>query len=504
MKKAHQRVLLSFIGNQDPYSEKDGQKREGPLLSFLRVRNGFDRIILYHTAVPDRAESIDDLKQTIRSLYDWMLVESHPLPIGDVTNHAEIMRHLKPCMQELSEKQDGSVYFICLSSGTPAMHACWILLAASGEIPSTILYKRDERYVTKDQPLIAEIKPVGPEFPRILPHTTMIEAPPDISRGDREVAAIRELGIVGDHPKWIFALKTAVQVAKLDRPVLILGENGTGKDVIARLIHVLSLRPGHKGLISLNCGAIPVDLVESELFGHKKGAYTSAFNDRLGKFDEAHEGTLFLDEIGEMPLAMQVKILRTLQNGEIQPVGHNESHRVDVRVIAATNKDINKAIELGQFRQDLYYRLSTFIIQLPPLRERRSDIPKLALHFMDEFNKRTEKWKSLTPEALKLLQEYNWPGNVRELGNVVYRSAQLAPGDHVAEADIQFDRLLEEHGRGASPEPHEGFSLKDYIDGETSRLYRGALEIADGNMSKAAKLLGVSPASVSQFFKKHG
>jgi transcriptional regulator with PAS, ATPase and Fis domain len=256
--------------------------------------------------------------------------------------------------------------------------------------------------------------------------------------------------------------------------------------------------------VPINCGSIPEGLVESFLFGHKRGAFTGAIKDQFGKFDHANEGTLFLDELGELPLSIQTKLLRVLQDGIIEPVGSDKPHKVDVRIIAATNKDLKKVIKEGRFREDLYYRLNVGEIHLPPLRERRTDIPKTALYVLDRINAGLKKPKRLSPRALVKLQNYNWPGNVRDLENVIERSIIRARKDLLEENDILISEpIAGTDPLGAIPTPQEGFSLNEYIENLRKQLISRALEMANGNKSKAARLLGVSPQAVHKYLQKN-
>jgi two-component system response regulator AtoC len=226
------------------------------------------------------------------------------------------------------------------------------------------------------------------------------------------------------------------KVADHKTTVLIMGESGTGKDLIARAIHHNGSRaPGP--MVSINCGGIPESLLESELFGYKRGAFTDAVKDKPGRFDEADGGTLFLDEIGELPVSLQVKLLRVLQEGEITPLGGVGSKKIDVRVIAATSKELAKEVEGGRFREDLFYRINVMTINLPPLRERRGDIPLLVGYFIDMFNKKLDKdIEGLSSEAMPILMGYQWPGNIRELENVIERAVLLAKGRWIAPEDL--------------------------------------------------------------------
>ena len=268
-----------------------------------------------------------------------------------------------------------------------------------------------------------------------------------------------------------------------------------GKELFAKFVHRLSGLPSDK-FIAVNCAAIPEDLVESTLFGHQKGAFTGAIKDQTGRFLQADGGTLFLDELGELPPAAQAKLLRVLQDGLVEPLGSTRAKQVNVRIIAATNRNLGSLIKKGRFREDLYYRVAVGVIHLTPLRERRGDIPKLSLHILDRLNLTLRRPKKITQVALVRLQGHAWPGNVRDLENVLERSARLCPKD-VLDAD---DLLISEPVTYADPydslpEPHEGFSLEDFLKGTRKQLILRALEAAGGNQSEAARRLGITPAS---------
>ena len=242
--------------------------------------------------------------------------------------------------------------------------------------------------------------------------------------------------LVGDSRPMQLVKRMGERGAKSGAPILILGESGVGKELIARAVHGASDRNG-KPFVAVNCGALPENLVESILFGHEKGAFTGAVDKHSGKFQEAHGGTLFLDEIGELPLDMQVKLLRALQEGEIDPVGSKRSVKVDVRIISATNRDLANQVKEGRFREDLYYRLNVFPIEAPALRERLEDVPSLVEHFIRRFNvEEGKRVMAATPETLAMLQGYDWPGNVRQLENAVYRGMILADGPYLQPHDF--------------------------------------------------------------------
>jgi formate hydrogenlyase transcriptional activator len=235
-------------------------------------------------------------------------------------------------------------------------------------------------------------------------------------------------GIIGSSPALQSALENVKRVAPTDSTVLILGETGTGKELISQAIHNLSAR-SRRPLIKLNCAAIPFDLLDSELFGHEKGAFTGAIARRTGRFEMADTGTLFLDEIGDIPLALQPKLLRVLQEQEFERLGSGRTHHINVRLVAATHRDLKQMVEDGEFRSDLYYRLHVFPLHVPPLRERREDIPLLVRHFLDEYARRMNRHiESISSRAMEALTSYSWPGNVRELQNFIERAVILTPG----------------------------------------------------------------------------
>ncbi len=295
----------------------------------------------------------------------------------------------------------------------------------------------------------------------------------------------------------------ANKAAQYKTTVLILGDSGTGKELIARGIHYGGLRAAGP-LIPVNCGGIPESLLESELFGYKKGAFTGADRNKKGLFQEAEGGTIFLDEIGELPLSLQVKLLRVLQENEVRPVGDSKSQQIDVRVIAATSKKLEEEVKKGSFREDLYYRLNVMTVKLPPLSERTEDIPLLCKHFIGRFNEILDKDISgLAPDAMSRLLEYHWPGNVRQLENVIERAMVIADDalllpEHFAAELIYNDR----HPRKDTV--FEGLSLKDAQKVVEKKLITQALDETGGNRTHAARLLEISHPSLLTKIKAYG
>lgn len=316
------------------------------------------------------------------------------------------------------------------------------------------------------------------------------------------------LGIVSECAEMQKIFSVVEKVAKTRSTVLILGESGTGKELIAKALHTLSGRSGK--LVPVNCGAIPEDILESELFGHEKGSFTGAINNRVGRFQLADSGTIFLDEIAEMSPKLQVKLLRVLQERKVDPVGSTRSIDVDVRVIAATNKDLAEEVKAGRFREDLYYRLQVVPVSLPALRERGEDVRLLAQHFLArqaEENSRPQL--SFSQVALDMLSGYRWPGNVRELENVVERLAILADGD-VIEVE-QLPEYISDHR--AMPQalslsdltlPASGVDFNQLVDTYESKLISSALSQTGGNKKAAAKLLGLNRTTLVEKIKKKG
>ncbi len=296
------------------------------------------------------------------------------------------------------------------------------------------------------------------------------------------------------------------RVAATDSTILITGESGTGKELVARSIHLRSLRRD-ENFISANCGAFTESILESELFGHMRGAFTSAIADKKGLFEVAHRGTLFLDEVGEMSSQVQVKLLRVLEEREFTPVGGTETVRVDVRFIAATNRNLEEEVEQGRFREDLFYRLNVIPIELPPLRDRREDIPLLAGHFLKVYNSSMHKEVlRFSEDAMSALMSYEWPGNVRELENTVQRAVALA--EH---AEVHRDDLLGKIRAAAAPSnelsleiPPEGLSLEGRLEEIEKAYICAAMKRTNGHMTNAAKLLGMSFRSIRYKVKKLG
>ena len=296
-----------------------------------------------------------------------------------------------------------------------------------------------------------------------------------------------QFGMVGDSPAMRALLNNIALVAPSDATVLIHGESGTGKELVARALHASSAR-SRRPLVILNCAALNESLLESELFGHEKGAFTGADKRREGRFVEADGGTLFLDEIGDISPLMQVRLLRAIQEREVQRVGSNQTLSVDVRLIAATHRDLAEEVSAGRFRQDLYYRLNVVTIDMPPLRHRREDIPPLARYFLQRYAERNRKVvQGFTPQAMDLLIHYAWPGNIRELENAVERAVVLLTGEYISERELP----LAIAGTPVADAPHGDDSIQPLVEVEKEAIL-AALERTGGNKTEAARRLGIT------------
>lgn len=329
----------------------------------------------------------------------------------------------------------------------------------------------------------------------------------------REVTRLREAvgkpvhfdNIVSDNGAMQEVFKLVQKVKDSDISVLVYGESGTGKELIARAVHYNGNRKAGPFTV-VNCASIPKDLLESELFGHEKGSFTGAYQRRIGKFEQAHGGTLFLDEIGELDLSLQAKLLRVIQTKQFERVGGNETLTSDVRVISATNRDLVKAVQLKEFREDLYFRLATFPILLPPLRDRKSDILLLAEHFLKMFAVEANKPKlGFSKKSLKMLYEYPWPGNVRELENAIQRATLMADSNSITEKDLPLAVQTigtREDGASSSPLSTESDIIKP-LELVKEEVLRHALKVTEGNIVEAARKLKIGRATFYRLLKKY-
>jgi Nif-specific regulatory protein len=339
--------------------------------------------------------------------------------------------------------------------------------------------------------------------------TRALETHNALLKGALASAAAR-YGIIGTSPALLQALSALERVSQSTASVLLLGDSGSGKELFARAVHLASPRRDAP-FIKVNCAAIPDTLFESELFGHERGAFTGANAARAGWFEQADRGTIFLDEVGELPLALQTKLLRTLQEGTIVRLGGKREQAVNVRLVAATNRDLERDVERGTFRRDLFYRLSVIPIRLPSLRERREDIRPLALHFLSRVNQANQRNASLAPGALEALEAHTWPGNIRELANLIERLVLLAEGTVITQAEVE--RLLPAADTGPAPrqamagaQAHAAPLVREYreLHSHSPEQLREALARHGGNQSRAAQALGLTPRQFGYRLRRLG
>jgi DNA-binding NtrC family response regulator len=383
-----------------------------------------------------------------------------------------------------------------------------IVMTGFGTIPSAVEAIRAGAYHYVTKPF--DLDDIGSLVAKALEHAQLREENRALKKQLQQRYGFDN--IVGESRPMQDVYRLVEKIADTDSTVLVTGESGTGKELIAQAIHYRSRR-AEKPFVAVNCAAIPEGLLESELFGHVKGAFTGAVSTRAGKFEQADRGTIFLDEIGDMSPKLQVKVLRALQERVIQPVGSARNHEVDIRVIAATNQNLENAVAKGTFRQDLYYRLNVIPIHLPSLKERKDDIVLLVRHFLKKYqsNGRDPREASgakttFSPDAIERLRSYEWPGNVRELENLVQRLVVLRGGGEIGAADLPDNvsgrRTVE--SRTEVPMPEEGIDLRALVERYESDLIRKALEKSEGNKNRAAQLLKLNRTTLIEKLKKIG
>ena len=435
---------------------------------------------------------VDDEAIVRESLDDWLSDVGHQVLTAENGHQAlGIIQEEKPSIviaDLVMPGMDGLELLKKAKEISPTIEV--IIITAYGSIPTAIAAMREGAYDYIEKPFCPEKAELL--IDKLVEHRRLIEE--NISLHQRLEERYRFENIIAKSPKMQQVIELIKVVAKSNATVLITGDSGTGKELVARAIHSQSYRRD-KPFIAVSCAALPESLLESELFGHEKGAFTGAYAQKKGKFEAANRGTLFLDEIGEMSANIQVHLLRVLEEKEFTRVGGNELIKVDVRVISATNKDLKKAVANGEFREDLYYRLNVVTIELPPLRERKEDIPLLAQHFLKKFA--VENQKEITdfsPEATDFLLKYDWPGNVRELENAIERAVILAKDSYIDIADLPQENRLLVH---SAP---RGESLREV---EKNHILN-VLNETGGNYSEAARILGISRVTLYNRIRAYG
>lgn len=496
------RTLMSWLGMADIHACGPGKGLSGPIGLALAAEH-YDEIVL----LADQREKAAD------AYCDWLVENGIVRPrvkniaLSSPTNFREIYFVAKQALQDFNDEGgDTGDLTIHLSPGTPAMQAVWIILARTRTTARLIQASREAGVEEPDIPfdIAAEFIPEIVSEADKLRREQSEERPPIAASFGNIIYRSCEMDRV---------VRDAKKAALRNLPVLIEGESGTGKELFARAIHNSSPRRGGPFQV-VNCGAIPSELVESEFFGHKKGAFTGATEDRIGAFDAADGGTLFLDEIGELPLAAQVTLLRTLQEGEVKPVGGKSPHKVDVRVIAATNRILLNEITKNKFREDLYYRLAVATLDLPPLRTREGDIGLLAEEILKQVNESARDepgytHKILSSSAKNRIISHSWPGNVRELLNTIRRATLFADGNEITAEDMarairsipisapqDVDLLNHDLGEGVNLEEKLAIVARHYLT--------RAMTLTSQNKTKAAKLLGFNnPQTLSNWLDKY-
>lgn len=511
---SRKRLLISWVGLNDmrafalslPEAQRDeiltalpGVQPEpgerGPIGTLVDAEP-FDEILLLYNLSPDRSTEFAA----------WLSPQAQVihLELQNPTDYGKVFEIVNAELGKLKSRPNWAQTELCihLSPGTPTMTAIWLLLGKS-RYPATFYQTYKGKAWRTDVPFDLAVDYVPEVFRDADSHLQHLA-----SQSPSEIEGFEQ--VIGDSPEIRLAVGRAQRAAIRNVPVLLLGESGTGKELFARAIHNSSSRRS-KPFLAINCAAISRELLESELFGHKKGAFTGAQADRAGAFEQADGGTLFLDEIGECDPALQTKLLRVLQPPEgddpclrlFHRVGDLEERRASVRVVAATNRDLAAGVRDGSFREDLFYRLAVITVKLPPLRDRRTDIPRIAERFLQRINRQFEhdepgyQHKSICDSAKIFVQQYGWPGNVRQLFNVLLQAAVMADGDTIQKHDIAdaiaamdvettlAGNLLERPLGG-------GFNLDELLNDIHRHYLRRAMQEAGGVKTRAAKLLGLA------------
>lgn len=496
------KILVSWVGRTDLRAiDESAEIGLGPIAQAVSARS-FSQTHL----ISDFQENENKRYTVWLKKHTTSPVSIHPTHLSSPTDYGEIhqtaVRVLELILHEVGVAPELAFH---LSPGTPAMAAVWIILAKT-RFPAELIessYQHGVRTVSVPFDLAAEFIPDLLKAPDKRLETQIASLPPDAPEFDDIIYRSRVMQRL---------IHKARKVALRSVPVLIEGESGTGKELLARAIHRASLRKA-KPFIAVNCGAIPTELIESELFGHAKGAFTGADKAKVGYFEAAEGGTLFLDEAGELPMPAQVKLLRTLQEGEITKLGTTTPKAVNVRIIAATNRSLIEEIATGGFRSDLFYRLAVAVLKLPSLKDRSGDLSLLIDKLLEQVNSESKEepgyqHKKITASAKNILLQHPWPGNVRELLNTLRRAAIWADGDSIRSEDVRealIPAALTKNSDILNRPMEDDFDLQELM-GIVARHYLGrALDDAHGNKTQAAKILGISNyQTLTNWLKKYG
>jgi DNA-binding NtrC family response regulator len=491
------RVLFTFVGSHDPFRGDGPASGDGPVLSLLNQER-FDAVHLFYNN-DEFLRRASDLLKALSARNSETVVAYESIAALDPTDYETLYDQMQHrCLELRKQYGEQTEIWIATSSGTPQMATCWLLLVLGGVVRARLVQGIPPHKLKPGEPVFREIRPTQQRFPRILPPDRLRR---ELSIATREVELLRAertaqrldtaKGIVGNSAAIKGAIRQAKQFAAYEMPVLLLGETGTGKEEFARLIHFSSSR-AEKPFVPLNCASLPGDLAESELFGHVKGAFTGATQVKPGIFGVANEGTVFLDEIGELPPAVQAKLLRVLENGGYRPVGATVEKSTKARIIAATHRDLGGMIAAGSFREDLLYRLNTAEVRLPSLGERREDIASLAEHFLEKFCERHRRTLRFEPAVLTALESADWPGNVRSLKHTVERLAVLASAEIIRAKDLVLPSSRPRRVKEAPvvSVPNEPINLTEILQTWEREMMEEAIARFQGNRSAAARHLG--------------
>lgn len=496
------KVLVCWVGRTDLNGAQGvGDSGVGPIAQVADER-AFGEIVLLNNY--PKAEG-DEYRAWIASRVKCP-VSIHHAELTSPTDFREIYKAVVEIVDSLMGEADAPVKLTFhLSPGTPAMAAIWLLLGTTKYNAELVESSREQGVKTVSLPFEISADYIPELLKKADSRLIQLSAglPPEAPEFDNIIHRCEAMKRV---------VAKARRVALRSVPVLIEGESGTGKELLARAIHKASPRRDNEFVV-VNCGAIPSELVESELFGHKKGAFTGADADKKGFFEAADKGTIFLDEIGELPLAAQVKLLRTLQEGEVLVLGTTKPKKVDVRVLAATNRNLSEEIDAGEFRADLFYRLAVAVLVLPPLRERGEDLGLLVDKLLEQVNVESEEdpgyeHKKISASAKNLLKQHTWPGNIRELLNTIRRAAIWAGTDTIQVDDVQeaFLGIKRNNDEGIMGRALGGdFSLPGTLEEVAKGYLERALSESNGNKTQAAKILGISNyQTLTNWLKRYG
>ncbi len=480
-------MLIAFPDVHDPFINVESQQmRLGPVSSLLSV-NTYDYVVLFlfPELFIDHKSLLEHIKKSAPKTH-IQVIDCSSFLGGDPM---DMIVYLRGKLEEISPNYREHNVSVCLGMTYINLHAAVLNLCLHGELPCKLITVR---------PVYALSSPIA-QFEEINFYKPKNALEEENRFQEKHIKVAMDMGIVG-HESMKNTLDVCAFLAPTPYPILILGETGVGKGLFAKYVHALSER-NKETFIEVNCAAIPENLVESVLFGHKKGSFTGAVANQSGKFVQANGGTLFLDEIGDMPMPTQAKILKVLEDGLVDVIGSEKPVKVDVKIIAATNCDLQERIKEGKFRSDLYFRLNVGEITIPPLNERRGDIRALAEQILVRFNKSVPFSKMLTNTAFEALEQHEWKGNVRELEMVLKRALTVNHNLILTPSDI-FPQEPFVEASVYRPHWEPGVPIDEYLRAIKESAFEHALEISHGNQSAAARLLGVSHQAINQFLKK--